>query len=196
MRRATWMLILAIVGIAGPSRAQEGERQGRIDQALLAAPESMRSGATVLGVGADPLPGDVLGVLRPGTNGLICLADDPDRPDFHVACYHESLDPFMRIGRTLRSRGLDRSAVMEQRYAALEAGEFTMPGSAVLYSVSADAASDPASDADDMPGLRRLTVVYVPGATTESTGLSGRPADGVPWLMLPGTPWAHIMISD
>lgn len=192
MRRATWMLILAIAWIAPPILAQDGDRQGRIEQALLAAPESMRSGATVLGVGAEPLPGDVLGVLRPGTNGLICLADDPDRPDFHVACYHESLDPYMRIGRSLRSKGLDRSAVMDRRTAALEAGDFTMPGSAVLYSVSSDAAPD----ADDMSGLRRLTVVYVPGATTESTGLTGKPADGVPWLMLPGTPWAHIMISD
>jgi hypothetical protein len=37
-------------------------------------------------------------------------------------------------------------------------------------------------------------VVYVPYATPESTGLSTTPGTA-PWLMYPGTPGAHIMIS-
>ena len=37
-------------------------------------------------------------------------------------------------------------------------------------------------------------VVYTPYATPESTGLSTAPGPG-PWLMYPGTPGAHIMIS-
>ena len=38
-------------------------------------------------------------------------------------------------------------------------------------------------------------VVYVPYATPESTGLSTTAVSGGPWLMYPGTPGAHIMIS-
>jgi len=38
-------------------------------------------------------------------------------------------------------------------------------------------------------------VIYTPGATPESTGLPTTPGPGAPWLMFPGTPGAHIMIS-
>jgi hypothetical protein len=40
-----------------------------------------------------------------------------------------------------------------------------------------------------------LLVVYVPGATAESSGLSPVPTKTGPWIMYPGTPKAHIMIS-
>jgi hypothetical protein len=42
---------------------------------------------------------------------------------------------------------------------------------------------------------RSLFIVYLPGATAESTGLSTKPAEGTPWLMFPGTPKAHIMLE-
>jgi hypothetical protein len=38
-------------------------------------------------------------------------------------------------------------------------------------------------------------VIYVPFATLESTGMPGKGGPGVPWLMDPGTPGAHIMIT-
>ncbi|MGI9044461.1 MAG: hypothetical protein ACR2GK_10120, partial [Gemmatimonadaceae bacterium] len=37
--------------------------------------------------------------LRPGTNEMICLADNPANPRFHVSCYHKTLDAFMARGR-------------------------------------------------------------------------------------------------
>jgi hypothetical protein len=194
MRRSIWILIAGLLVGSLPATAQQIGTTDQIEGALLAAPESLREGATVLGSGGSPRPGDVLTVLRDGTNDLVCLVDDPEREDFHVACYHESLDPFMRLGRVLRAEGLDRSEVMESRYAALEAGEFSMPDAAALYSLTADSRPGPGSESD-AEGLRRLTAVYLPNATLEGTGLPGRPAGGFPWLMLPGTPWAHIMIS-
>jgi len=36
-------------------------------------------------------------------------------------------------------------------------------------------------------------VVYIPGATEKSTGITEKAAAGVPWIMYPGTPKAHIM---
>ena len=199
-RTATVLLILGwIVPTAGPaqdtaSRSGRATEADQIAGALIAAPASLRDGAEVLGVGGTEREGDVLTTLRPGSNGLICIADDPERDGFHSACYHESLDPYMRLGRRERARGLDRSAIMESRYEALDSGALSMPASATLYSVSAE--SQPTVVADPVAeGLRRLTVVYLPGATLEGTGLPGRPEDGIPWLMLPDTPWAHIMIS-
>jgi len=194
VRRSIWILILGLLSGSLPAGAQQTDSADQIEGALLAAPESLREGAVVLGIGGTPRSEDVLTVLREGTNELVCLADDPVREDFHVACYHVSLDPFMRLGRLLRADGLDRAEVLEARYAALAAGEFSMPEAATLYSLTADSRPAPGRESES-EGLRRLIAVYLPNATLEDTGLPGRPAGGLPWLMLPGTPWAHIMIS-
>jgi hypothetical protein len=187
------LIVLLILGPgASAGNAQETTApvaREQVRQAVLAAPPSLRDGATVLGYGGARRTDDPLTVLREGTNELICLADDPAADGFHVACYQRDLDPYMRLGRRLREQGLDRSQVMDARYAAVEDGTLTMPTRAALYSITSDAG--PA----DLEGARRLAVVYVPGATIEETGLPGRPDGDSPWLMLPGTPWAHIMIS-
>jgi len=185
------LFLLGLLGRAGV--AQETGVPGdnlQVEQAVLAAPESMRKGATVLGYGGKDRPGDALTVLREGTNDLICLADDPEIPGFHVACYHRSLDDFMVLGRRSRAEGLGRDEIMDARYAALASGELMMPDRAVLYSVSAEGGSAA------IEGARRLVVVYVPGATVEDLGLPSRPEGSTPWLMLPGTPWAHIMVGQ
>ena len=195
MMRFVTILMVGILSGAVPATAQQNGTTDEVEGALLAAPESLREQATVLGYGGAPRAGDVLTVLREGTNDLVCIADDPAQDDFHVACYHVSLEPYMRLGRVLRAEGLDRSAVLEARYAALEAGEFSMPEAATVYSLTADSRPDPGVESEP-EGLRRLTAVYIPGATPEGTGLPGRPSGGLPWLMLPGTPWAHIMISN
>lgn len=184
-------LLLAAVAAPGLS-AQDTEAPGRerqVGEAVLAAPEAMRAAATVLGYGGQPRPSDPLTVLREGTNDLICLADDPAADGFHVACYHRSLDDFMALGRRLRAEGKDGAQVMDERYSALEAGSLVMPERAALYSLTAE------GGAPSPEGARRLIVVYVPGATVEEMGLPDRPGGGWPWLMLPGTPWAHVMIS-
>jgi len=190
------VVVTFLFGLAAGSggQAQQTDAAEQIEGALLAAPPSLREGAAVLGIGGAEREGDVLTTLRAGTNQLICLADDPEEPGYQASCYHASLDPYMRFGRVARARGLDRAAVMDARYEAYGNGQLPMPASAALYNVSAE--SGPAAgDPSDPPGLRRLTVVYLPNATLEETGLPGRPEDGIPWLMLPDTPWAHIMIS-
>jgi len=184
---------LATLVCAATSTAQERSLEDQIADALLAAPASLRPSATVLGYGGTTRPDDVLTVLRDGGGALICLADDPADEGFHTACYHASLDPYMVLGRRLRAEGRDRSEIMDARHAALAEGRITMPEHAALYSVSAD--SSPLPDGGELAGERRLTVVYVPGATGEELGLPTRPEGDVPWLMLPGTPWAHIMIA-
>ncbi|MBT8477950.1 MAG: hypothetical protein KJO06_03465 [Gemmatimonadetes bacterium] len=189
--RALATLFASAILVPGAVAQEIGgpDRETQVEQAVLAAPESMRSAAMVLGYGGGDRPGDPLSVLREGTNDLICLADDPAAEGFHVACYHSSLDDFMVLGRRLKAQGVGRSEIMDARYAALQAGDFTMPDRAALYSISAD------NWPFELDQARRLTVVYVPGATTEELGLPARPDGTAPWLMLPGTPWAHIMIG-
>ena len=187
------LVVLLILG--APARHSAGQEAStpdgirQLEEAVLAAPASMRAQATVLGHGGDARPGDPLTLLREGTNGLICMADDPAEPGFHVACYQRNLDAFMVLGRRLRAEGRGRDEIMDARYAALESGELVMPRRGVLYSLTADELPE------SVEGARRLVVVYVPGATPEELGLPARPDGDSPWLMLPGTPWAHIMIG-
>ncbi len=65
--------------------------------------------------------------------------------------------------------------------------------SASLYSLSAQTASAFDAATGAVTGARPLHVVYIPGATARTTGLSVTPQQGTPWLMNPGTPKAHIM---
>src|SRR5688572_11973972 len=63
----------------------------QIKSALLAAPKEKRDNCTVYGYSVNK----ELVLLRQGTNELICLADNPDEPDFSAACYARDLEPFM-----------------------------------------------------------------------------------------------------
>jgi hypothetical protein len=79
------------------------------------------------------------------------------------------------------------------RFREIRRGALRMPKApAVLYSLTGKSGSfDPATGI--VTGARALFVVYVPDATAASLGVSAVPAEGVPWIMFPGTPKAHIM---
>lgn len=160
----------------------------QIAAAVLPLPEAMRASAAVMGYDA---PGRLVR-LRAGTNQMLCLADDPRDDQFHVACYHETMDPFMARGRELRAQGLRPEAVDSTRYADVMAGRVRVPPVASLYSLTGPAGSYDAATGT-VRGARPLFVVYIPFATAESTGLSPVPQEGAPWIMHPGTARAHIM---
>lgn len=162
----------------------------QIASAVLPLPEGLRAGATVLGYRAANTP---LVELRKGTNGMICLADDPSIPAFHVACYHESMEPFMLRGRELRASGVTGEQVDTVRYKEVAEGKIKMPTQpAALWQLSGPPGSYDAA-ANEVKGARHLYVVYIPFATTASTGIPSVPSQDQPWLMFPGTPKAHIM---
>ena len=200
----TWVLLL-VAGLApAPGDAQEEapdlppeeapvvSEDRLIAGAVLALPENLREGAEVR------LPtDDGLRTLREGTNDMICLADRPGDEGFHVACYHASLDPFMEAGRRLRAEGVTGMQRQEARWELVETGEISVPDHpAMVYNLTvrdADATTlDPATVNPEANA--RLHAIYVPYATTESTGLPTRAGPGEPWLMWPGMPSAHIMV--
>ncbi len=187
MGAATLLLALAPGALAAQAPAPVAEQ---VAAAVLPLPEAMREGATVLGYRT----ADKLEVLKTGRNGMRCLADDPKDERFHVACYHDSLEPFMARGRELRTQGVVGSQVDTVRYAEVSSGKIPMPKTAALYQLTGPKGDyDPVKKA--APASKPLFVIYVPGATTASTGLSTTAAVGTPWLMFPGTPKAHIMFT-
>ncbi|MBI2795327.1 MAG: hypothetical protein HYX65_01305 [Gemmatimonadetes bacterium] len=159
--------------------------------AVLSLPEAMRAGARVLGYGTD----GKLVQLRPGTNDMTCLADEPGDDRFHAACYANSMEPFMARGRELRLQGVKGDQVDTVRFKEVKEGKLKLPTqAAALYQLFAKSSQWDAATGK-LTGAQRLYVVYVPYATTQTTGLSTQPQKDGPWLMLPGTPKAHIMFQ-
>jgi hypothetical protein len=163
----------------------------QIASAVLPLPPEFRSDARVLGYRAGSKD---LVTLREGNGAFICLASNPAVSGFHVACYHRSLEPFMARGRALRASGVKGDGVDSARFAEIRNGKLAMPKQpAALYSLTGPAGSyDPATG--KAVGARPLSVIYIAGATSASTGLPTTPMEGAPWIMFSGTPKAHIML--
>jgi hypothetical protein len=164
----------------------------QIKSAVLAAPADKREGATVYGYDQN----NELVVLREGSNEMICLADDPNQNGFNVACFHNELKAFMTRGWDLRKEGKSQQEIFNMREEEVKSGQLKMPenGSTLfVYSASEENYNKETGEVKD--GNFRY-VVYIPFATSESTGLPLKPeAPGMPWIMDPGTHRAHIMIN-
>lgn len=189
MRRLLALAPLCVATtLAAQAPAPEPTDAQLIASAVLPLPEEFRADATVLGWSGP----NRTRVLRKGSGRMVCLADEP-APNFHVACYHDTLEPFMARGRQLRASGMSAADAAAKRNDEVDAGRLAMPMRAALWSLSGPPGSwNPATNALGA-GVRSLTVIYIPGATGASTGLSEQPAPNTPWVMFPGTPRAHIM---
>lgn len=181
-------LTAALLG-AVPSAGAQGTippKEQQIAAAVLPLPAEGRATARVMGYGAD----GKLVLLREG-KVMTCLASDPKATSFHVACYHESMEPFMARGRALRAEGVKGDQVDSVRFREARAGTLKLPTSpASLFSLSGGTFD---SNTGTAPAAKHLYVVYIPYASTATTGLPERPAGSQPWIMYPGTPKAHIM---
>src|ERR1041384_5085306 len=88
------LLSLAAAAVAAAQSPVIPSPEVQIKAALQAAAPAWREGAKVYVYAAT----GALVVLRPGTNNMVCLADDPRMPGFSAACYHKDLDPFTATG--------------------------------------------------------------------------------------------------
>jgi len=162
----------------------------QIKVAVLAAPADQRDGVMVLGYNTK----GELGVLRNGSNEMVCLADDPKQKGINVSCYHKDLEPFMARGRELKTQGKSFQEVFDIREAEVKSGKLMMPKHPTTLFVFTADEWDQVSGNTKNNYLR--SVIYIPYATAESTGLPIKPiGPGLPWIMDPGTHRAHIMIS-
>jgi len=176
--------IAAAQSVSFPSPARQ------IAAAVSPLPEQQQAGARVLGHDAK----GKLVVLRQGSNDFTCIADDGVSKQYHVACYHKSLEGFMARGRELHAMKKSREAIDTIRGADIKAGKYSMPSKpAALYQYYASRDSVDASG--NVKGASYLYVVYTPYATAKTTGITENPIDGGPWIMYPGKPWAHLMIA-
>ena len=176
---ALFMMPLAAL----PARAQAADP--RIAEALKPLPEDLKAGATV--VAYDKTTG-ARQVLRQGTNEIEC---QPKAEDGFVRCYNKILAPRRDMEAKLRAEKKSDKEVTDAIAAATKAGTIKAPQFGTMsYRYS-----------DDPQRIKLLWVMSVPNATPEMLGVStvsqrdaALQGHGMPWMMLPGTPGAHIMI--
>jgi hypothetical protein len=80
------------------------------------------------------------------------------------------------------------------RFAEVMSGKLVMPKQpATLYQLFGGTYN---AGTNTVAGAQSLFVIYISGATAATTGLPDKPAGpGEPWIMFPGTPKAHIMLT-
>ena len=173
--------------LAAQPQAPPAEQQ--IAAAVSVLPTEQRDGATVLGYDA---AGNLV-TLRKGSGDMTCLGHNPKETTFHVACYHNGMEPFMARGRALRASGVQGGEVDSVRFKEVLAKKLAIPSSPAAMYQYFGGSFNPATN--EVSGARLLYVVYIPFATAKSTGLSAKPSETAPWIMWPGTPKAHIMFT-
>jgi len=187
---AVTSILAATAAVAGAQSVTYPSPARQIAAAVSPMPDNLHAGARVLGHDSQ---GKIV-VLRPGSNDFTCIADDGVSKQYHVACYHKSLEPFMARGRELHVLKKSREAIDSVRGADIKAGRYAMPTKpSALYQYYAPRDSVDASL--NVKGASYLYVVYTPYATQKTTGITENPIEGGPWIMYPGKPWAHLMIA-
>ncbi len=176
MTKFALLAALFILAVGG-ARAQDRSVAQQVAEAVTPLPNDLQAGASVIRYDS---PGKKI-VLREGTNHMVCTADSPFQ-GFSVTCYPKALQGY-------RDRMEELWETSEDEYrdiinAEIRQGKLNIPDRTVFYAVRG------AEFRNALP----LTVVYLPDATPESTGLTTTPSHYRPWLMFAGTPSAHIMI--
>lgn len=186
MRNVIVAATLAVLGGFFAVAADEAGTTGQqIAEAVQVLPQGLRAGATV--VTYDPATG-ARKVLRQGTNFIEC---QPRMADGFVRCYHKSMAPRRDLEAKLRAEKKTDAEIQQAIAAAVKAGTLPSPAKAMM--------SYRAYDKSDR--IQDLWVISLPNATPESVGVSTESqrdaalaGHGLPWMMRPGTPSAHIMI--
>lgn len=182
--RVMAVVVVVIAAVAVSTPAQTVEQQ--VAQAVSPLPDDLRAGATV--VSYDPANG-ARRVLRQGTNFIECQPRDP--ADGFVRCYHKALGPRRDLEAKLRAEKKSATEIQAAVAAAVTNGTLKPPPQGAMSY----------RGYDKRDRIQLLWVMSLPNATTATAtvstesqrdaALEGR---GLPWLMLPGTPGAHVMI--
>ena len=168
-----------------PAAAQTPVPDARIAQAVMVLPTDLRAGATV--VVYDKTTG-ARQVLRPGTNFIEC---QPQMEDGFTRCYNKALGPRRDLEAKLKAAKNTDKEVADAVAAGLKDGTLKPPPNGMMAY----------RGYDKRDRIQNLWVMSLPNATPDTTGVStGSQRDdalegrGLPWMMLAGTPGAHVMI--
>ena len=165
-------------------RSSHRRPRRQIAEAVQILPEDLRAGATVVTYDAS----GARKVLRQGTNFIEC---QPRMADGFSRCYSKALAPRRDLEAKLRAEKKSDEEIQKAVAAAVKAGTLPAPSKGMMSY----------RGYDKRDRIQNLWVMSLPNATPESVGVSttsqrdaALEGKGLPWMMLPGTPGAHIMI--
>jgi hypothetical protein len=138
-----------------------------------AAPASLSKHATIMDRAGN--------VIRQGTNGWMCIPDNPDTPGTDPMCMNE---PWVGFGEAVKNK---RSPTYTQVGIA-----YMLQGDRPVSNTD-PYAKEPKPGEDWVEGLGAHIMVLVPDQASLKN-LSTDSKNGGPWVMWAGTPYAHIMI--
>jgi hypothetical protein len=178
MKRIAMFLFGAIV-VSTSALAQTPD--AAVETALLAAPASLRDGATVI----KWKPDFTYDTLRKGTNRLVCYdrTGFPEQQPFSIEC--TSIANLDRVAQNLKFEAIgDKVKTQAMLDAAEKDGTRVKPeyGSVWYHMLG-----------PDREHARTHVTIAVPGATTQSLGLPDNNKQGTVWIMNAGTSTAHLM---
>jgi len=173
------LLILAVVAISTIAFAQSSD--DAIAAALQPLPANMRDGTMVI----KWKPDFTYDTLRKGSNGLVCYdrSGFPEQQPVSVEC--TTVANLDRVAQNLKAESIGDKAKTQAALDAMEKdGTRVKPeyGSVWYHFMGAD-----------KDHARMHVTIALPGATTQSTGLSDKRSTTNVWLMNPGTSTAHLM---
>lgn len=158
--------------LAGQSTGGGGD-EALVRSALRAAPLSVIDGATVADGSGD--------VLREGTNGWVCMPDDPEMPGDSPMC----LDARWRTVMQAFTAGERNPQYTGVGIAYMLRGDFPV-------SNTDPHATGPTADNEWIEDSGPHVMILVSDHSLLE-GLPTKPGKG-PWVMWSGTPYAHIMV--
>ncbi len=178
---AVYVLLSLPLGIAA---AADMPAETNIAEVVSPLPESLRAGATVVAYDAKGNPT----VVRQGSNGITCSRNWPlPNMPFGVQCYGAALVPQHDMMVKLLAAGESHEQAMAETMAAVDSGKLhVVPMGTMTYSRMGKSAAD----------SKVLWILFLPNAKAEDLGLPTKPGQGSPWMMLSGTPRAHVMLPQ
>ena len=172
----------AVVVTSGVAAAQSND--ALIAEATKILPAVLRGTATV--VQYDAATGERK-VLRQGTGLFEC---QPRMADGFARCYSKTLGPRRDLEAKLKAQKKSDEEIAKAVQAAIKDGTLPAPKPMMSY-----------RQYDKRDRIQNLWVISLPNSTPEAVGVStvsqrdaALEGKGLPWMMLPGTPGAHIMI--
>ena len=182
--RSLPILVALVLGPSGITLAQ-GHPADPVALAVLPLPDTLRAAATVVQYGEG-----VRALLRRGTNGLTCVADQPDDLRLSLECYPTSIDPYMHRQRELRAEGVRGAESRAILGAEVRTGRLYVPAGVMIRNISGPI--NPDSGVPD--SVRVWSEMFIPFADAGALGIPEFDAGLDPWIMSAGTVGAHVMV--
>jgi len=145
--------------------------QAEMDSAISAGPDSLTKNATIMRWNGE--------VIREGTNGWTCLPDIPDDGGTNPWCVDASWQNLLDALTNDEAPSYDKVGIA-----------YMLAGDAPVSNITPTGKKE---DGDWVEGLKAHLMILVPDHAMFDN-ISTDPNNGGPWIMWPGTPYAHIMV--